>query len=170
MEQMIDFPTRGERTLDLIFTNHASLVDVCEGLPALSDHDVVFLDMYAKAQRQKPVRRKIYLWKRVDLESLRSDAVLCTNNFVHRYSSNTPVEILAISLQQELEQLMENMCPRSLLQHVSTNLGSTQTPKEFVGEKHVHSGRLGTQTNVETGFASIQKIEEICSADLSSKL
>ena len=114
MEQMVDFPTRGDRTLDLIFTNRPSLVNVCEGLPALSDHDVVFLDMYAKAQRQKPVRWKIYLWKRVDLESLRSDAVLCTNDFVLRYSSNTPVEILATSLQQELEQLMEKHVPSKL--------------------------------------------------------
>ena len=112
MEQMVDFPTRGDRTLDLIFTNHPSLVNVCEDLPALSDHDVVFLDMYAKAQRQKPVRR--YLWKHVDLESLRSDAVLRTKDFVHRYSSNTPVEILATSLQQELEQLMEKHVPWKL--------------------------------------------------------
>ena len=118
MEQMVDFPIICDRTSDLIFTNRPSLVNVCEGLPALSDHDVIFLDMYAKAQRHKPVHRKIYLWKRADLESLPSDAVLRTNDFLQRYSSDTPVEIMAASLQQELEQLME--------MHVPSNLSTTR--------------------------------------------
>ena len=41
-------------------TNRPSLVNRSEGLPGLSDHDVVFLDMNACAVRQKPARRKIY--------------------------------------------------------------------------------------------------------------
>ena len=45
LDQIVDFPTRGDRTLDIIMTNRPSLVNQCCSLPPLSDHDVVFFDI-----------------------------------------------------------------------------------------------------------------------------
>ena len=44
MEQLVDFPTRGDNTLDIIITNRPSLINRCEGMPGLSDHDIVYAD------------------------------------------------------------------------------------------------------------------------------
>ena len=44
LEQMIQFPTHGENTLDLIFTSHPSYQERCKSLPTISersDHDIV---------------------------------------------------------------------------------------------------------------------------------
>ena len=35
LEQMVLFPTRGQNTLDLLFTSHRTIIDKCEALPAL---------------------------------------------------------------------------------------------------------------------------------------
>ena len=43
LEQIVDFPTRNENTLDLIFTSHPSYKQRCKPIPAIgnSDHDSV---------------------------------------------------------------------------------------------------------------------------------
>jgi hypothetical protein len=47
LEQMVLFPTRGQNTLDLLFTSHPTIIDKCKALPALgrSDHDTVLIDL-----------------------------------------------------------------------------------------------------------------------------
>ena len=46
----MDFPTRKENTLDLIFTTHPSFKQRCKPLPSIgnSDHDIVLLDVACK--------------------------------------------------------------------------------------------------------------------------
>ena len=65
-KQMVDFPTRIDNTLDIFCTNCPSLVDRCIPLPGLSDHDTVLVDCKVLPARKKPIRRKIYLWRRAN--------------------------------------------------------------------------------------------------------
>jgi hypothetical protein len=46
----VDFPTRKENTLDLIFTTHPSFTQRCKPLPSIgnNDHDIVLLDVACK--------------------------------------------------------------------------------------------------------------------------
>ena len=46
----MDFPTRKENTLDLIFTTHPSFTQRCKPLPSIgnNDHDIVLLDVACK--------------------------------------------------------------------------------------------------------------------------
>ncbi|XP_072051476.1 uncharacterized protein [Amphiura filiformis] len=111
LEQIVNFPTRGDNTLDLIATNRPSLVKQCVGMPGLSDHDVVFLEMSARAYRKKPPRRKILLWKQADLESIRTDAKAWSDDFVEKYTTSTPVETLATSIQEALGSLVDSHVP-----------------------------------------------------------
>ena len=73
LEQMVDFPTRGDNTLDLIFTSHPSYQERCKPLPpisAKSDHDIVLFDSAHQPVRARPKRRTIYLWKKADTEGI----------------------------------------------------------------------------------------------------
>jgi len=60
MEQIVDFPTRLDNTLDLVFTTHKSLVNKCKPLPGISDHDIVLVDTNIRINRIKQTKRKIY--------------------------------------------------------------------------------------------------------------
>ena len=72
-EQMVDFPTRIDNTLDIFCTNRPSLVDRCIPLSGLSDHDTVLVDCKVLPARKKPIRRKIYLWRRANKPAMDQD-------------------------------------------------------------------------------------------------
>ena len=72
-EQIVDFPTRRENLLDIFITNRPSLLNKCTPIPGLSDHDIVFVDSNITPARQKPPRRLIRLWKKVNLPKMQAD-------------------------------------------------------------------------------------------------
>jgi hypothetical protein len=47
-----------------------------------SDHDIVLLDTTIQAQRPKPAKRKIQLWKRANIEGIKEDVA----NFVEDFN------------------------------------------------------------------------------------
>jgi hypothetical protein len=70
--QSVNFPTRGQNLLDVFFINRPSLINRCEAIPGISDHEIVFVDSNIAISRQKPVKRKIYMWKKADTQKLKS--------------------------------------------------------------------------------------------------
>ena len=66
LEQIVNFPTRKDNTLDLMLLSHPAYKLRCKPLPSTgnSDHDIVLLDIACKPFKPKPVRRKIYVWKK----------------------------------------------------------------------------------------------------------
>jgi hypothetical protein len=66
-DQVVNFATRAVNTLDLFFIKRPSLVSKCLPLPGLSDHDIVLVDTNITPARQKPLKRLIYLWKKVNI-------------------------------------------------------------------------------------------------------
>lgn len=49
LEQIVSFPTRKDHVLDLFMTNRPSLVNRCEPLPGIVDHDIVYIDIDKQA-------------------------------------------------------------------------------------------------------------------------
>ena len=114
LEQMVDFPTRGDNTLDVILTNRPTLTNRCSPLPGLSDHDMVFMDADARASRRKPTRRRILLWKRADLDTIRSRVHQMSEDYTTKITTSTPVEDLANALQLELDKIIDECVPSKL--------------------------------------------------------
>ena len=114
LEQIVHFPTRLDNTLDLVLTNRPSLVNRCEGLPGIGDHDVVFADFNTQARRQKPVRHMIHLWKRADFNLIRSETKVWADNFVANHSSSTPVEVLSSEIEHYLEKTLKHHVPSKM--------------------------------------------------------
>ena len=66
LEQMVTKPTRGDRTLDLIFTNSPSSVNKVETMPPIgnADHDIVYAEFSLTLKRKKkPTRKSINIIK-----------------------------------------------------------------------------------------------------------
>ncbi len=114
LDQIVKFPTHGVNTLDVILTNRPTLVVRCEGAPGLSRHDIVFTEINIQAERRKPVRRKILLWKRADWDAIRARVKEWTGTFTSQNSVNTPVETLANTLQEELQTVLNDLVPSKL--------------------------------------------------------
>ena len=80
-EQMVNFPTRQENTLDLVFTTHPGYKISCKSLPPIgekSDHDIVLSDTSHQVCRAQPPRCKIYLWKKADVDGISSTTFMNT--------------------------------------------------------------------------------------------
>lgn len=75
LEQIVNFPTRKNKTLDLFITNKPTLVSKCKPLPGLSDHDIVMTDNKMLCTRQKPIKRTIYLWNNADIVNIKKDMI-----------------------------------------------------------------------------------------------
>ena len=62
MNQIVNFPTRLDNTLDILFTNRPNLVHRLLPVPGISDHDsIVQTEIDCLAQVRRPVRRKVFL-------------------------------------------------------------------------------------------------------------
>ena len=69
---MVDFKTRGDNILDLVFTSHPSLVEHTKPIPALgkADHDIVLCDSQLKPVRSRKARRNIRYGRKRTLRGL----------------------------------------------------------------------------------------------------
>ena len=82
MEQTVDFPTRLDNIIELVFTTHPSLVNECKSLPGIGDHDIVLIDKSIEVTRSKTPRHKIYIWKSANTDELRKDVKHQTDKFM----------------------------------------------------------------------------------------
>ena len=65
--------------------NRPSLVNRCQPLPGLGDHDIAFINSDITAKRTKPTQRIIYLWK---LKELSIAALDFQKEFVDKYTQS----------------------------------------------------------------------------------
>lgn len=113
-EQVVNFPTRDNNTLDLFITNRPSLVEKVKAVPGVSDHDIVFIQAYCSAPRTKPVRRKILLWKQVDLDKTRTAIKDFTNSFTSNFNSNTSINTLWDTFKNFCTKTIDDFVPSKL--------------------------------------------------------
>ena len=113
-EQIVDFPTRNDTILDLILMSHPSYRERCKPLPSLrnSDHDIVLLDTTLEPYRPKPERRKIYLWRKADIDGIRRDL----SQFRSAFCSTTPrnVHTMWNDIKSTVHKVIDERVPTKL--------------------------------------------------------
>ncbi len=105
------FPTHDENLLDLFMTNRPTLINRCEPLPGISDHDAIFVDSNVKDDRQKPVRRKIHLWTKADFDAVRNRVSEFLEEFIRTHAIDTPVDQLWELLRDEIKSIIDEYIP-----------------------------------------------------------
>ena len=89
LEQLVNFPTQEENTLDLILTSLPGQFQEVHSPDKLSDHDMVAGTLKVFS----PPRRKVYLYQKGDFDSMRQDssnfeAVLTNTHNLYFFSRN----------------------------------------------------------------------------------
>ena len=62
---MVYFPNRGPNILDIFITNRSCLVEECNIIGGINDHEAVFVTSAIIAQLHHPPKRFIYLWPQI---------------------------------------------------------------------------------------------------------
>eukprot|EP00111_Clytia_hemisphaerica_P014427 TCONS_00042481-protein len=117
--QLVDFTTRENATLDILLTNRPTFLENCEQLAGFGDHDTAILtDIICHPQKIKPVQRKVFVWKRADIASLRKDI---TDNLAKITSMET-VETPINELWENFRLILDNARDK----HVPSKFTSTR--------------------------------------------
>jgi hypothetical protein len=79
----------------------------CKPLPSIgsSDHDIRLLDIACKPFKPKPVRRKIYLWKKADIYKIKEDLESFGNTFRNIGPPITKMSLQCFSLMVLISSL-----------------------------------------------------------------
>ncbi|XP_071479519.1 uncharacterized protein [Diadema antillarum] len=163
LTQIIDFPTRGEKTLDLFLTNRPSLITKCVPLPGVSDHDMVLILSDTRAKRQKPVRHKIFLWKKVDICRMKSEALTLSEDFVEENSFQTDVDTLWMKLANGLHQILDTLVPskfsstRFSQPWINANIKRLSRRKKRALKQARKTGRSGDWTRYKSMKSIMQR-------------
>ena len=156
---MVDFPTRRNNTLDVIMTNRPTLINTCCSLPALSDHDVIFAEVNVRAIRRKPVRRKILLWNRADMEAIRKRVQESSSVITSKFTTSTPVEIIADTLQKDLQIIIEDCVP-SKYSSTRSNQPWFNTATKRVLRRKSRAFKKARRTNKERDWRRFQRLKK----------
>jgi len=71
--QFTDKPTRGNNILDLVLSTIHDSVSKNQVVEGICDHSVVITDLNLKVKPTRKVKRKIYIYKKADSESLKDE-------------------------------------------------------------------------------------------------
>ncbi|KAL8618871.1 hypothetical protein ACOMHN_000878 [Nucella lapillus] len=177
---MVDFPTRKDKTtLDIILTSHPSFKVRCKPLPSVgnSDHDIVLYDTALAPHRSRPPRRKIFLWKKADVEGMRQDVKEFANTYQYPDPS-TPnaLEQMWSDIKQMLSETVEKRVPSktSASRHtnpwITTSIRRAIRRKQRAHKKARMTGkkkdvdryrRIQAQTRYEVRQASRKYLEDV---------
>ena len=88
----------------------------CKPLPSIgnSDHDIVLLDIACKPFKPKPVRPKIYLWKKADIYKIKEDLESFGNTF--RNIGKRDIESLWHALKDAIQNTIDKRVPSKMTQ------------------------------------------------------
>jgi len=135
LEQIVDFPTRKDNTLDLMLLSHPAYKLRCKPLPSIgnSDHDIVLLDIACKPFKPKPVRRKIYLWKKADIYKIKEDLESFGNTF--RNIGKRDIESLWQALKDAIQNTIDKRVPSKMTQGRHTHPWINTTIRRKINRK-----------------------------------
>ena len=111
LSQYVDFPTRGQNTLDIFLTNRPSMISSCLPIPGISDHEAVLVHSATLIDLPHPTKRKIYMWHKLNTDNLSSHFNNFKNTFLQSFSADTPVEQLWSAFKSNCHVCLDNVVP-----------------------------------------------------------
>ena len=151
LQQIVNFPTKNNNTLDVALTNCPSLVKQCVGMPGASDHDIVFVETSSCALCHKPASRKIILWKHANFNNIRLKISNWTRDFISSNNTFTLVENLATFITDSLSKIVSDNVPSKFSTRRLEQCWTTILAKRMC-RRIARAFRIATQTkNREIG-------------------
>ena len=158
-EQLVDFPTRKNKTLDLILTSHPSYKHRCKPMPSIgnSDHDIVLYDTSIKAYRPKPARRQISLWKKADPSEIRKDLATFSENFCQTDYEN--MEAMWTDFKSSIQNIIEKRVPTKMTSARHSHPWMNSTIKRAIRRKQ-RAYRKSKRTNLKRDRDRYKRLQQ----------
>ena len=116
----INVPTREQNILDLLMTTNPSLISNTEVHPGMSDHQIVIADVDLKAKTAKKKPRKVFLYKKGNMNGLKDNIDAKLSARIDHMSEYTTEDNWAYFKNTITEAMRENIPQKTIggKQHV----------------------------------------------------
>ena len=159
LEQMVPKPTRGDRTLDIIFTNSPGSVTKVETMPPIgnADYDIVYAEFSLALKRKKKPTRKIYKYNKANWVNMKNDIIKITENITSQYETATSDNLWKIFKEQLLNSMETNIPHKLTTGKKKLPWVGDQLRIKFNKAKHLHRKRKNSETQMKK-YKHIKKI------------
>ena len=149
---MVEEPTRGENTLDLILTNNPSTFMRTETIPGISDHDTVFAenDIATKRKIQKP--RSIPLYNEANWENIKKGMASTLEKMRYFDEHNAGVIEMWEYFKNQLEELVKSHIQHKMAKRRDSSPWITPEIKKFIRKRerlYKRKKKLGNTKSTE---------------------
>ena len=91
LQQLVNFSTRQQNTLDLLFMTNPTLVDNVTAIPGISDHDsIAQIEFTTRTKINKKKPHKIYKFHQADFKQYKKKCVNSLNNISMKIRTRIP--------------------------------------------------------------------------------
>jgi hypothetical protein len=91
----------------VFLTNRPSLINKVTPIPGISDHDTIpYIELSIKDTYQRPVRRKIFLWKKAKMEDLKPGMERFVTHFIEHHTIDKGINTLWSEFESKCATLM----------------------------------------------------------------
>ena len=109
--QLVEEPTRGPNTLDLVVTNNPSHFTRTQVIPGVSDHDIVFSEIDTKPLSRKQKPRQIPLYRKANWVTMKEEITETHKNIQKLEANGGTVEELWLLFKTRLNQSVIDHIP-----------------------------------------------------------
>ena len=128
LEQIVNFPTRGNNTLEIVVTNRPNLVRI-------SDHETtILLDINCHAKKVKQPKRQIFMWNRLNTILLKNHVSAEVEVFMNNNTTGTHINDIWSNFKRIVATSMD-LVPTKLTSTRFTRPWVTRTCKQYIRRK-----------------------------------
>jgi hypothetical protein len=133
VEQIVDFPTRGNKTLDIFLTSNPGLIDRCKPIPGVGDHDAVLIDTLT-----------IHLWDKANITEFKTEVTAYINRFTATPFST--INDMWTSFRDNILKLLDKHVPHKQTRSRHTNSWMDTTTRRLTRHKNPRAFRKARTT------------------------
>jgi hypothetical protein len=115
LEQLVEKPTRGDNTLDLMLTNFPNMVPRVEIIPGVSDHQIVYLELQMTPVKERQIQRPVPCYNKADWDSMREAASKLSDTILASHNHEPNAEEIWVELRDGLKDIVQEFVPHRTL-------------------------------------------------------
>ena len=144
------------------------IVNSCVPVPGVGDHDTVVLaEVDCMPKRQKPAKRKIHMWGKVNLVHLRNHVHEEVIRFMDTYTVTTPIQDLWNGFTTMVESAVSTFVPSKFSSTRFSQAWITRHCRHIIGRKK-RAYRKARKTKNQLDWARFKKLKSLCQRECRS--
>jgi len=166
MEQMVNFPTRDNHTLDLIVTTLPGQIREVYSPDQLSDHEIVSCHLIIRTKHVKTIKRKCYLYNKGNYDKMRDDTKIFSKEKYFNGQQNTRnIEDNWKMIKTFMQQAVEKHVPSKICKGKKSLPWITQSIRSMIRKRNKLHKRAK-----ETGSDRLKKKWKQLRSDIKSEI